>query len=175
MPAAGSPPPRRLHRARHFQFSFGLPDYTAGAMSETSARESLRQEIERCIRAFEPRLVQVAITLVPPKNELDTTLHFHINALLHADPAPEPISFDTVVNAATADIEVSGGSLADSLLPYFNQELTAIRQLAGEFAKAHPKIAGRLRLGPDTVDDPHVARLLDGVAFFRPRPGAAGR
>lgn len=59
--------------------------------------------------------------------------------------------------------------MADSLLPYFNQELVAVRQLAAEFAKVHPKIAGRLRLSPDAVDDPHVARLLDGVAFLSAR------
>ena len=62
--------------------------------------------------------------------------------------------------------------MADSLLPYFNQELNAIRHLAAEFAQAHPKIAGRLRLSPDTVDDPHVARLLDGVAFLSARAQA---
>jgi type VI secretion system protein ImpG len=62
--------------------------------------------------------------------------------------------------------------VADSLLPYFNQELVAVRQLAAEFAKAHPKIAGRLRLSPDAVDDPHVARLLDGVAFLSARAQA---
>lgn len=62
--------------------------------------------------------------------------------------------------------------MADSLLPYFNQELTAIRHLAAEFAQAHPKVAGRLRLSPDTVDDPHVARLLDGVAFLSARAQA---
>jgi type VI secretion system protein ImpG len=59
--------------------------------------------------------------------------------------------------------------VADQLLPYFNRELVAIRKLAGEFAEAHPKIAGRLRLSPDAVDDPHVARLLDGVAFLSAR------
>ncbi len=59
--------------------------------------------------------------------------------------------------------------MADQLLPYFNQELVAIRRLAAEFATTHPKIAGRLRLSPDAVDDPHVARLLDGVAFLSAR------
>ncbi len=62
--------------------------------------------------------------------------------------------------------------MADQLLPYFNRELVAIRRLAGEFAEAHPKIAGRLRLSPDAVDDPHVARLLDGVAFLSARAQA---
>ncbi len=59
--------------------------------------------------------------------------------------------------------------MSDALLPYFNRELTAIRRLAGEFAAAHPKIAGRLRLAPDAIDDPHVARLLEGAAFLAAR------
>lgn len=56
--------------------------------------------------------------------------------------------------------------MSDSLLPYYNRELNAIRTLAAEFADANPKIAGRLRLSADAVDDPHVARLLEGVAFL---------
>jgi len=59
--------------------------------------------------------------------------------------------------------------MSDALLPYYNRELVALRRLAAEFAEAHPKIAGRLRLAADAVDDPHVARLLEGVAFLAAR------
>ncbi len=59
--------------------------------------------------------------------------------------------------------------MSDSLLPYYDRELAAIKRLAAEFAEAHPKIAGRLRLSADAVDDPHVARLLEGVAFLAGR------
>src|SRR6202049_2621593 len=59
--------------------------------------------------------------------------------------------------------------MSDTLLPYYDRELTAINRLANEFAEAYPKIAGRLRLSPGGVDDPHVARLLDGVAFLAAR------
>ncbi|MBU6499031.1 MAG: type VI secretion system baseplate subunit TssF, partial [Rhodospirillales bacterium] len=59
--------------------------------------------------------------------------------------------------------------MSDSLLPYYNRELVAIRRLAADFAATHPKIAGRLRLAADAVDDPHVARLLEGVAFLGAR------
>ena len=59
--------------------------------------------------------------------------------------------------------------MSDSLLPYYVRELNAIRSLAGEFAAANPKIAGRLRLSSEAVDDPHVARLLEGVAFLAAR------
>ncbi|HKS88556.1 MAG TPA: type VI secretion system baseplate subunit TssF [Stellaceae bacterium] len=59
--------------------------------------------------------------------------------------------------------------MSDALLPYYDRELNALRRLAAEFAAANPKIAGRLRLAPETVDDPHVARLLEGVAFLAAR------
>jgi type VI secretion system protein ImpG len=59
--------------------------------------------------------------------------------------------------------------MSDSLLPYYDRELSAIKRLAGEFAEAHPKIAGRLRVSADGGDDPHVLRLLEGVAFLAAR------
>src|ERR1700722_11672580 len=59
--------------------------------------------------------------------------------------------------------------MSDTLLPYYERELDAIKRLATEFADTHPKIAGRLRLSADAVDDPHVARLLEGVAFLAAR------
>ena len=59
--------------------------------------------------------------------------------------------------------------MADALLPYYDRELAAIRKLAGEFAAANPKVAGRLRITDDAVDDPHVERLLEGVAFLAAR------
>src|SRR5262249_53749152 len=59
--------------------------------------------------------------------------------------------------------------MADDLLPYYNRELGYIRRLAAEFAEAHPKIAGRLRLSQDAVEDPHVARLIEAFAFLTAR------
>ncbi len=103
--------PKVFSELQNSSLNFGLPDYTAGAMNEPESREILRKEIERCIKLYEPRLVQVAVSLVQRNDELDTTLRLRIEALLHADPAPEPISFDTIVNAATAEIEVSGGQI----------------------------------------------------------------
>jgi type VI secretion system protein ImpF len=101
--------PDALSELQNSNLSFGLPDFTAGAMQEASSKEVLRREIERCIKLFEPRLVQVAVVLVPSTDPVDTTLRLRIDALLHADPAPEPISFETLVNAATTDIVIAGG------------------------------------------------------------------
>jgi type VI secretion system protein ImpG len=59
--------------------------------------------------------------------------------------------------------------MADELLPYYNQELIYLTRLGAEFAEQHPAAAGRLRMSADTVEDPHVSRLLQGVAFLNAR------
>ena len=59
--------------------------------------------------------------------------------------------------------------MSDALLPYYQRELAALRRLGADFAAAHPKIAARLRLTGDVVDDPHVERLLEGAAFLSAR------
>jgi len=56
--------------------------------------------------------------------------------------------------------------MTDDLLGYYNRELAHLRGQAVRFAEAHPKVAGRLRLGADGSEDPHVERLLQGVAYL---------
>ena len=57
----------------------------------------------------------------------------------------------------------------DRLLSYYNRELAYIRKLGAEFADKHPKIASRLRLDQDNVEDPHVSRLIESFAFLTSR------
>lgn len=59
--------------------------------------------------------------------------------------------------------------MSDDLLPYYEKELGFIRKSGAEFADTHPKIAGRLRISADTVEDPHVSRLLEGFAYLNAR------
>lgn len=57
----------------------------------------------------------------------------------------------------------------DDLLPYYNAELRFLREMAGDFARANPKIAGRLRLSSNAVEDPHVGRMIEAFAFLAAR------
>lgn len=54
----------------------------------------------------------------------------------------------------------------DELLKYYNRELTYIRRMGAEFAQQYPKIAGRLRLSEENVEDPHVSRLIEGFSLL---------
>jgi type VI secretion system protein ImpG len=57
----------------------------------------------------------------------------------------------------------------DDFLFYYNDELTHLRARATEFAAAHPKVASRLRLSPDAIEDPLVGRLMEAFAFLTAR------
>ncbi|MBX3443875.1 MAG: type VI secretion system baseplate subunit TssF [Planctomyces sp.] len=62
--------------------------------------------------------------------------------------------------------------MSSDLLRYYNEELRFLRQQGREFAERHPQIAARLTLddeSSDSVRDPHVERLLQGVAFLNAR------
>lgn len=55
------------------------------------------------------------------------------------------------------------------LLPYYERELTYLRNLAKEFANEYPKIAGRLKIDGDVCEDPHVNRLIEAFSFLTAR------
>lgn len=55
------------------------------------------------------------------------------------------------------------------LLTYYNRELTWFKKALSTFADANPAIAGNLRISEDNVEDPHVSRLIESVAFLNAR------
>ncbi|MDY1035608.1 type VI secretion system baseplate subunit TssF [Lelliottia sp. CFBP8978] len=54
-------------------------------------------------------------------------------------------------------------------LDYYNRELTFMREMAGEFAEKHPKIASRLGIHGIDVADPFVERLIESFSFIAAR------
>jgi type VI secretion system protein ImpG len=60
-------------------------------------------------------------------------------------------------------------STIDELLTYYNSELAYLRDLGAEFAEKYPKVASRLHLEAGKCEDPHVERILEGVAFLTAR------
>ena len=52
---------------------------------------------------------------------------------------------------------------------YYERELRYIRELGSEFARAFPKVAGRLGIEAHACDDPHVERLFQGHSLLAAR------
>ncbi|MFH0290409.1 type VI secretion system baseplate subunit TssF [Vibrio owensii] len=59
--------------------------------------------------------------------------------------------------------------MSDEFLKYYNRELAYLRHKGQEFGEQYPKIASRLGISEEQVDDPHVERLLEGCAFMTAR------
>lgn len=59
--------------------------------------------------------------------------------------------------------------MSEEFLKYYNRELAYLRHKGQEFGEQYPKIASRLRISEEQVEDPHVERLLEGCAFLTAR------
>lgn len=57
----------------------------------------------------------------------------------------------------------------DTLLHYYEQELTFFRQQAESFAERYPAAAAQLRLEPNRSTDPHVERMIEAFALLTGR------
>lgn len=88
--------------------NYGLPDFVGQPMGSVRDREALVRTIQTIIRQHEPRFKRVEVKLVENGEPQDRTLRFRIEALLHAEPAPEPVVFDSHLKPATGDFVVKG-------------------------------------------------------------------
>ncbi len=78
---------------------YGIPDVMAATLADPRRRESLRADIEDTIRRFEPRFTSVRVSIAASPDKLEATLRLRIEAMLRAEPAPEPVAFDTFMDA----------------------------------------------------------------------------
>jgi len=100
--------PPSLSELKQSLVNYGIPDFTALSLSGSRDREEFARLLQGIIRQFEPRFKTVKVELLEKGESLDRTLRFRIDALLHAEPAPEPVSFDSVMKPVTGDFEVKG-------------------------------------------------------------------
>jgi len=86
---------------------YGIPDFTALPMTSTDDRERFRALIETTIREFEPRFREVNVRLLENAEGLDRTLRLRIDALMYAEPTPEPMTFDSILEPVSRSFSVT--------------------------------------------------------------------
>lgn len=59
----------------------------------------------------------------------------------------------------------------EELLPYYERELAYLRRYSEDFAQRYPKIAGRLHLAGEHIDDPYIEQLIQAMALLGARIG----
>lgn len=59
--------------------------------------------------------------------------------------------------------------MIDDLLPYYEKQLQEFGQQSREFAQKYPKLAQRLSLNQEQIDDPHIERLIQAFSLIAAR------
>jgi type VI secretion system protein ImpF len=99
-------PPLDHHQLEQSLINYGLPDLATVNLVDAAVCSDFCRTIENTIRQFEPRFRSVRVSTLENANPEDRTVRFRIDALLHADPAPEVIIFDSVLEPVSRAVEV---------------------------------------------------------------------
>ena len=87
--------------------NFGVPDFAGANLGSDAAMNRLRAEVEEAIRRFEPRLRNVKVELMDPGESLDRSLRLRIDASIEAEPFPEHVVYDSVLEPVTRTFSIT--------------------------------------------------------------------
>lgn len=101
-------PPEGLAELEKSLANYGLPDFTGANFGSDNSKEDIRRAIKKTIENYEPRFKSgsVRIHLLENSDELDRTIRFRIEAVLLAEPAPEHVIFDSLLEPVTRNVQV---------------------------------------------------------------------
>lgn len=99
--------PESFSECQRSMMVYGLPDLSSLTVQSANDQARLVRGMEHAISVFEPRLTGVKVSLAPvtPGSRM---LRFVIEALLKIDPAPEHVTFDTMLELNSGEYAVKG-------------------------------------------------------------------
>ena len=84
-------------------YTYGLNDYTSENPSSKRLEEILKNDIQRTIETFEPRLTDISVESLMPSFNI---IRFAIHAMLIIKPEYQPVYFDTSFNVSNKKYKV---------------------------------------------------------------------
>ncbi|HTM48380.1 MAG TPA: type VI secretion system baseplate subunit TssE [Bryobacteraceae bacterium] len=101
-------PPEALREVSRSLYTYGLPDFSAYNIGSDRDKTRLVRVLQASIKLFEPRLANVRVVPVEVTSTGARKVRFRIEGLLLMDPAPEHVSFDTVLQLNNGEYQVKG-------------------------------------------------------------------
>ena len=86
--------------------NYGLPDLATVNISDKIKQKEFIDHLQSILIDFEPRFKSVKVNYLENANALDRSLRFRIDATLYADPSPEIVVFDSIVEPVTRTVNV---------------------------------------------------------------------
>lgn len=100
-----SPPPEFEHLEQSL-LNYGLPDLATVNISDGDKKKEFTRDLEHILREYEPRFKTVKVRVQENNETTDRTLRFRIDATLYADPAPEVVVFDSILEPVSRTVNV---------------------------------------------------------------------
>lgn len=86
--------------------NYGLPDLATVNISDKNKQKEFINHIESLLIDFEPRFKSVKVNYMENADSLDRSLRFRIDATLYADPSPEIVVFDSILEPVTRTVNI---------------------------------------------------------------------
>ena len=86
--------------------NYGLPDLATINITDIEKRKEFTSKLEKILKEFEPRFKNVNVSYFDNNDNTDRTLRFRIDATLYADPSPEVVVFDSILEPVTRSISI---------------------------------------------------------------------
>lgn len=99
-------PADNLQEVNRSVMNYGLPDLATVNIVNLDKRKEFVRELENLLKLYEPRFKTVKVRTLDVNESSDRTLRFRIDATLYADPAPETVIFDSVLDPISRSVNV---------------------------------------------------------------------
>lgn len=86
--------------------NYGIPDFTAASLNAAEDSDILIEAIQKAIRLFETRLVDVRVTPITNEHYYERTFRFRIEGMLLVEDAKHLVKFDSAMESATGQFEI---------------------------------------------------------------------
>ena len=87
--------------------NYGIPDFTGADLGDPDRQKEFGRILKRVVENYEIRLRNVKV-INESSFKRDRTLRFRIEADLLAEPAPEPVVFNSELKPLTGKFEITG-------------------------------------------------------------------
>lgn len=98
--------PEHLQQLGLSLINYGLPDLATVNIADIEKKRQFVKSLERTLAQYEPRFKSIKVQHIDNKDAGDRSLRFRIDATLYADPAPEIIVFDSVLDPVFRTVTV---------------------------------------------------------------------
>jgi len=99
-------PPEDFEEMQISILNYGLADLATVNITDVEKRKAFTRNLEYLLKTYEPRFKSVTVSYQDNKESTDRTLRFRIDATIYADPSPEVVVFDSVLEPVSRTVNV---------------------------------------------------------------------